>query len=191
MDHFKAFVDNVHKLSSEVFNLFKELVVEKKFNRKDKIVSIGDKPTKFYILTTGIARAYTLDKKGKEHIRTLFTPITTFGCLTSLITKKPSLHVYDCLTDCEMYEIDYNKYIELSRKYHEAAIFLVKVHELIFLKVVKRINELSTLSGTERYIKLKKDIPNIDNLIQQYHIASYLNITPVQLSRIRKGLLSK
>ncbi len=56
---------------------------------------------------------------------------------------------------------------------------------------MKRISELSSLNATERYVKLKKEIPDIDNLIQQYHIASYLNITPVQLSRIRKELYSK
>ena len=30
----------------------------------------------------------------------------------------------------------------------------------------KRITELSTFDATERYLKLKKEIPNIDNLIQ-------------------------
>ncbi|MBL4904660.1 MAG: hypothetical protein JKZ00_01235 [Flavobacteriaceae bacterium] len=57
--------------------------------------------------------------------------------------------------------------------------------------VEKRITELSTLDATARYLKLKNDIPDIDNLIQQYHIAAYLNITPVQLSRIRKEIYSK
>jgi hypothetical protein len=47
------------------------------------------------------------------------------------------------------------------------------------------------LNGTERYLKLKKQISGIENLIPQYHIASFLNITPVQLSRIRKDLLKK
>jgi len=37
-------------------------------------------------------------------------------------------------------------------------------------------------------LKFKKDNPGIENLIPLYHIASYLNITPVQLSRIRKDL---
>ena len=32
------------------------------------------------------------------------------------------------------------------------------------------------------------DILGIENLIPLYHVASYLNITPVQLSRIRKNL---
>ena len=88
-------------------------------------------------------------------------------------------------------EGDYYKFIELTKQNHELSLFHTKVLENVFISVVKRINELTTLNATERYLKLKNEIPDIENLIQQYHIASYLNITPVQLSRIRKELYSK
>ena len=39
-----------------------------------------------------------------------------------------------------------------------------------------------------RYLELRNLIPQIDNLIPQYQIASFLNITPVQLSRIRSEI---
>jgi hypothetical protein len=59
-----------------------------------------------------------------------------------------------------------------------------------YLEHVFSINEdrhLKILSkdAKERYLDLKKNIPDIDDLIPQYQIAAYLNITPVQLSRIR------
>jgi len=46
----------------------------------------------------------------------------------------------------------------------------------------------SHLNALERYLCLKKEIPNIENLIQLNQIANYLNITPVQFSRIRKKI---
>jgi len=51
-----------------------------------------------------------------------------------------------------------------------------------------RHKELLSMNATERYLSLRKQIPNIDNLIPQYQIATYLSITPVQLSRIRNNL---
>ena len=54
----------------------------------------------------------------------------------------------------------------------------------------EKILDLSMLNATQRYEKLKEKHPGIDNLINQYHIASYLNITPVQLSRVRKNYLN-
>lgn len=191
MDFIKSFANKIQPLSDEALNLFKSIITEKSFSKNEAFVTIGELPTKFYLLKKGIARAYILDKKGKEHIRTLFTPITTSGSLAALIKKKPSASTYDCLTDCEFIEGDYYKFIELTKQNHELALFHVKILETVFLTVVKRISELSTLNATERYIKLKKEVPNVENLIQQYHIASYLNITPVQLSRIRKKLYSK
>ena len=60
-----------------------------------------------------------------------------------------------------------------------------------YIKKEKRIFELSMLDATDRYLKIRKDLPNIEKQIPQYQIASFLNITPVQLSRIRKDLLMK
>lgn len=191
MDFIEAFIKQIMPISKEVESIFRGIFVEKSFQKGESFVNIGEIPTKFYILKKGVARAFVVDEKGKEHIRTLFTPISTSGSLTSLIQKSPSHSTYDCLTDCEFLEGDYSKFLEMANKYHEVALFHTRVLEVIFLKVVKRIDELSTLNATERYIKLKEDIPDVENLIPQYHIASYLNITPVQLSRIRKELYSK
>jgi CRP-like cAMP-binding protein len=191
MDFIETFVNQVHPLSDEALNLFKSIITEKSFFKNETFVSVGELPTKFYLLKKGVARSYIVDERGKEHIRSLFSPITTFGSLAALIKKKPSDSNYNCLTDCEFLEGDYYKFVELTKKNHELALFHVKVLESIFLLVIKRINGLTTLNSTERYLKLKEDIPKIDNLIQQYHIASYLNITAVQLSRIRKELYSK
>ena len=77
------------------------------------------------------------------------------------------------------------------KTYHDLSLLHSQALERSFIRTEERIYELSVLNSTERYLKLKKDIPNIDNLITQYHIAAYLNITPVQLSRIRKKLYSK
>ncbi|WP_347173861.1 Crp/Fnr family transcriptional regulator [Polaribacter uvawellassae] len=191
MDFIETFVNQVYPLSDEALNLFKSTITEKSFSKNETFVSIGEIPTKFYLLKKGVARSYVIDERGKEHIRTLFVPITTSGSLAGLIKKKPSDSYYGCLTDCEFLEGDYYKFVELAKENHELTLFHVKILENVFLSVVKRINELSTLNATERYLKLKKDIPEIENLIQQYHIASYLSITAVQLSRIRKELYSK
>jgi CRP-like cAMP-binding protein len=191
MDFIAAFLRQTMPLSEEAETIFRSIFVEKSFKKGEAFVSIGEIPTKFFLLKKGVARSFTIDEKGKESIRTLFVPITTSGSLTSLIQRTPSESTYDCLTDCEFLEGDYPKFLEMANKYHEFALFHAKVLEGIFIKVVHRISELSTLNATERYIKLKNEIPEVENLIPQYHIAAYLNISAVQLSRIRKELYSK
>jgi len=54
-----------------------------------------------------------------------------------------------------------------------------------------RNRELSSLDATQVYLKLQKEKPHFIKSIPLNYIASYLNVTPVQLSRIRKELNKK
>jgi len=70
----------------------------------------------------------------------------------------------------------------------DVANLYAKILERIFIQYENRNLELISMDATERYLKLREQIPNIDDLIPQFQIASYLSITPVQLSRIRKKM---
>ena len=180
-----------HPLSDSSKKEILSILEYKKFNKKDKLADLGEIPSQFYILTSGIVRSYVTDERGKEFIRSLYIPLRAVGAFSSLIEEKPVEIVYDCLTDCEVLVGDFTKYKELAEKNIELSLLYNKVLERVFIRMEKRIFELSVLDAKQRYLKLKKHIPEIENLIPQYHIASYLNITPVQLSRIRKDLYKK
>ena len=111
--------------------------------------------------------------------------------MTALIKKKPSLYSFDCLTDCEILEGNYTDLLALTNSNLEFSILYSKILEEMYVRTDNKIHDLSILNATERFKKLKKEKPTIENLIKQYHIASYLNITPTQLSRIKKENYSK
>jgi CRP-like cAMP-binding protein len=190
MSFFRNFVFNFHNVSENSFEEFRNLTKEKNFKKNHQLVNLGDTPVNFYILKKGIVRAYIIDENGKEHTRTIYTPVGTTGNLGALIKKQPSKLIYECLTDCEALECNYHHFCDLSAKNHDLSIFHYKVLEKVYMREEEKILDLSMLNATERYEKLKENTPGIDNLINQYHIASYLNITPVQLSRVRKNYLN-
>lgn len=177
-------------ISNDSLESFCSTISLKEYTKGTTVIKQGQVPSKFYIIKSGIARSFIKTNQHKEHIRTIYTPLSTFGALSSLIQKTVSNATYDCLTDCTFFVGDYNSFINLTKTNHEIALFYCKVLEAIFIRTEKKVDELALLSATERYLKLKEEIPEIDNLIPQYHIASFLNITPVQLSRIRKKLYS-
>lgn len=183
-----AAIAELHPLSEKSQREFSKILEVQHIKKKTTIAELGKVPTHFYILTSGIVRSYITDEKGKEFIRSLYTPIRSVGAFSALIKDAPSTIAYECLTDCEVIACDFSEYKKLASKNIDLAVLYSKVLERIFVRMEKRILDLSTLDGKDRYLKLINRIPEIENLIPQYHIASYLNITPVQLSRIRKGL---
>ena len=57
-------------------------------------------------------------------------------------------------------------------------------HRLL-MKKFERENQLLTLSALERYDLLEQRYPHLIQQIPAYHIAAYLGITPISLSRLR------
>lgn len=177
-----------YPLSEETQKQYAEILETVNYKKGDRIADLGEIPTHFFVLMSGVVRSFVTDEKGKEFTRSLYIPMRAAGAFSALVQQKPSEIVYECLTDCTFLVGDFKRFKELAAKNVELANMYNMVLERIFIRMEKRIFELSTLDAKQRYLKLKKHIPEIENLIPQYHIASYLNITPVQLSRIRKDL---
>jgi CRP-like cAMP-binding protein len=188
LQDFTAKFKNVPKNSIEKFL---SLATEETYKKNEFISKIGETSKDFYIIKSGIVRSYYCDEKGKQSIRTIFTANKTTGSLASLISKRPSILNYDCLTDCVLYKFNFNELKTLIATDINIASLYSTMLEYLFLHMESRIYDLTLLNATEKYLKLKAEIPDIEKHIAQYHIASYLNITAVQLSRIRKEIYSK
>lgn len=191
MNFLTDFIDSIGGIPEESIQKLLALISYKKLTKGHSIAKFGEVPNDIYILKSGVIRSFFTDEKGKEYIRHIFTPIRATGALGAMILDKPSRLSYDCLSDCEVYLINFKEFKNLTLEDKAIANLYARVLELVFLSLESKIYDLSVLNATERYLKLKKQIPEIENLIPQYHIASYLNITPVQLSRIRKEIYSK
>lgn len=152
------------------------------------IVDFGDKPEYIYMLVKGVVRSFILLESGKEVTKTLFTPIDLFSSFTSLLNHTASNFCYQALTDCEVLVINFLKFREIGDKNMDILKLYVGYLEHVFSINEERHLEVLSKGAKERYLTLRDRIPNIDNLVPQYQIASYLNISPVQLSRIRSQL---
>ena len=192
MNFIKKFTELYSLSQSEEFaEKLTSILTPASYKKNDTIIKLGETPSKFYILKEGVVRSYVIGPNGKEHIKILHKSICFFAPITALVKKEASTLIFDCLTDCEILEGNYYDFLTLTNSDLEFSSFYIKILEGGYINSENKIYDLSVLDSTERYLKLRKEIPDIENLIQQYHIASYLNITPTQLSRIRKQYYSK
>ena len=182
------FLNSFVDLSEETFNKLDNLAKFKRIKANTVITKVGETPTKYYFLVSGLMRAYIDSETGKIFTKKIFSPISFVASFTALINKEPSKLTYETLTDCKVYEFDYREMMDLCKSNVTVSLLYARILEQVFIGYERRSLELMSMDATQRYLKLRKQIPNIDDLIPQFQIASYLNITPVQLSRIRKKL---
>ncbi|WP_298533974.1 Crp/Fnr family transcriptional regulator [uncultured Algibacter sp.] len=185
-----VFLNSFLDISEETFAKLSDIAVFRKLERGELIGKSDEIPTKIYMLISGVMRAYLDSESGKEYNKSFFMPFSFVGAFTGLIKKQPSKLVYEALTYCKVYEVEFTTFMDLCKKDINVSHLYNRILEHVFIKYEERQIELISMNATERYLKLIRKIPEIENLIPQYQIASYLSITPVQLSRIRKKLKS-
>jgi CRP-like cAMP-binding protein len=92
-----------------------------------------------------------------------------------------------CLEACELISIPLQalKFMEEhSKSAHKVGRFLAEAHAM---ELVDYIIDIDTKSLADRYDDLEKVFPNIHQRVPQHMIASYLGITPVHLSNVKKS----
>lgn len=191
MDKFEQFILGISPhISSKSLEMLRSVTVLKKYKAKDNLYVAGKIPSKVYLLVSGIAKSYSILDNGNEYINRFHNHGEAMGPLTALIENTKAKFEVECITDCDIIECKYQDFIDLSESDINIGIFNRKYLELLYVSYTKRISEFLALNGTERYLKLRERIPNIDKYVSQKLIASHLAITPIQLSRIRKKLNS-
>ena len=175
-------------ISKETYIALGRLSQRRKLKSGETLVEQGRKSNKVDFLTSGLMRAYNTHESGKEITKNIFAPISFVGAFSSIVRNKPSVFCYEALTDAVIFEIDFNQFIKATQEHIEISQFYNRILEYVFIVYENKQIETMTLNAKQRYLNLKAQIPNIDTLIPQYQIASYLNVSAVQLSRIRKSL---
>ncbi|WP_242158461.1 Crp/Fnr family transcriptional regulator [Aestuariivivens sediminis] len=182
------YLNSITDISEELFEKLKSISEFKVIPEGTQLVKFNEVPTKVNMLVSGLVRCYLTTEEGKEYNKSFYLPISFVASLTALMNNKPSLFVFETLADSEFFEIDYNKLMALCSENSQINTLYTKVLEILYSKYERRLVELISLNAKDRYLALRDQIPNVDITIPQYHIASYLGITAVQLSRIRRKM---
>ncbi len=165
-----------------------DLAVLKNYNKYDILCDSDKNPEKLFFIKSGIVRKYIIDENGKEYNKYLLSENQIVLSLTAIATKSTSRFTIECLTDVELYEINYNDLMTvLMQDIELLKLYTNMLHQ--FFVYMERIEiEKVTLTASQGYDLFCKRNPFIAKNTKLLHIASYLGITAIQLSRIRKEL---
>lgn len=190
LESFYSEVDRWVGMPKAEWNLLLPYMKVVRFEAKVVLQSIGASVSVFNFLYSGLVRYYYLNDKGQERNKAFYREMWPVGNLSAVIMEECSRFAIETLepTVSVQYSIDALKNImqqspAWTRLFNRSC-------QLMLVRNERREAELLSDSTKDRYLQFLKNFPDLDGRIPQYHIASYLGITPVALSRYKSKWLA-
>ena len=167
---------------------FNKQCTQVNFLKGELIIKAGEVQKNLYFITKGIIRNFVENKKGEIKIynfRSENMTVTGYATYNYEDNLKALVNV-ECLEDCTLIEVPYeaiNFVINNMKLGDRLGRFMAEAHVVQMLHYVL---QRDTKTIIERLDSIDKSFPNIHQRVPQYMIASYLGITPVHLSNLKK-----
>jgi CRP-like cAMP-binding protein len=153
------------------------------------IIKVGEPQQNLYFITKGIVKNFIETDSGETKIynfRTEGMQVNGYASYNYKDNLKALVNVR-CIEECIMIQVPFStiKYVIEHIKSGERLGRLMAESHIV--QMLNYIIERDSKSIIERYENLEVEYPNIQNRVPQRLIASYLGITPVHLSNLKKS----
>lgn len=154
--------------------------------KNGSLLQAGHTCRSLYFVNKGCLRVFNRDEEGREH-NLLFCPENWWAAdIASFSSQLPAFYNISALEDTEVICISHPALEQLFREVPKLERFFRILMQNGFSLYQRRINSNLSRSAEERYAMFRRQYPKLEQRIAQKHTASYLGITPVFLSMIRK-----
>jgi CRP-like cAMP-binding protein len=154
-------------------------------NKGDLFLRHGAIPQKFAFVSSGLFRYFYVSTKGSEYTKGFFQEDSFIVSYSAMVKQTGSYYAIEALEESHVQVIDYHKWLKLYNDHPCWTPVLIALLQKGYMKKEAREREFLLLDAEERYRLFLQEYPNLELRIKQHHVASYLGITPVALSRIR------
>lgn len=192
LDPREAFLKEINAfqpLESTAASYLHELLRSREFSRGETLLPIGQVNQHLHFVHTGLVRGYHMQQNepGIENKSTSLFASTSHFVISppSFLKQVPSHEGFDVLEDSVVVSLAYRDIQSLYKAHASARTISQMLIERYLLFFDERVRVLKLLTGKQKYEWFLKYHPELRNRVQDNHIASYLGMTPVNLSRIR------
>ncbi len=176
-----------HSIGQSDITLINQAFEEKTFLKGDVLSGAGRVCRELFFVNTGIARIFRINEKGDE-VTHVFIPKNKF--CTILESFNCNTVSYDSIQACTDVQVLVISYVNLHKLYAQIPYLkalIAKIQQQSLLDKVQLQNAFKGYDSSKRYELFLKLLPEIALYVSQGDIASYLEITPQSLSRIKKN----
>ena len=169
-------------------DVLESILVPMRFQKGDFILKEGEICTNIYWVVKGLVRQFYI-KNGKELTEYMAVENNIFMSIESLFKEQPSHQQIHTLEPTIVFALPKDKLErEAVRNVNIQMLYRKILEESLILSQI-RADMLRFESAPERYAKLVKRAPQLVLRAPLVYIASYLQMTPETLSRVRTSAL--
>lgn len=179
------------QLDKTEIDLFISLLENKAIKKKEYLLRPGDVCRTENFINKGCLRMFSVDENGFDHIVQFGIEDWWMSDLYSFLTKTPTNYTIQALEDTEVMQITKSNFELLFERIPKFERFYRIMFQSAFIAHQNRISKNLSLTAEKRYIDFVNQFPKLEQRIPQKYIASYLGMTPVFLSMLRKKSTTK
>ena len=159
-----------------------------KLKKGDFLEQAGDVPNKVAFIVSGICRYFCFDESGNERTTVFRRKGEFISGYTSHLEGLCSKLSIQALEDSCIFYITIEQYEKLLRQSESWRMFAFKQGMKVIIEKERREMDILNTDAETRYRKFTQNFPGLEQRVNHYHIASYLGMSNVTLSRIRRKL---
>jgi len=185
---FNQFITKYVKFTEAELADLNEKCTKVYFSKGALIMKAGEIQNNLYFITKGIVRYYVENKESEIKVfnfRSEYMTVTGYALYNYEDNLKALLNVQS-LEDCVMIKVPLAVINYVINNIKSGDRLRSSVAEAQVLEMLQHVLDKGTKSVIERYDSLAKNFPDINQRVPQYMIASYLGITPVHFSNLKK-----
>jgi len=190
MDELSTYLQSTFKLAPEESGIFLASFSRVELKKNELFAQQGQICNQIGLIAKGLVKC-AFYRDGNEVVFEFAYENSFIADYYSFLTRSPSEKEIRCLEDTTVYTISRSALEKLAKAHPFVLAMSEKMNEGLFLRMHTRLKSLLLETPLERYRKLIAERRDLSERIPQYLLASYLNVKPETVSRIRKKIAAK
>jgi len=184
------YISQFKNFTTEEKHIIESYFTFRQVPKKFALIKKGKIARELYFINKGLLRLY-YSKDTEDITAFIFREHLFASCYDSFLRQAPGNQSLDTLEDVELLVISYDDLQALYNKIPKMETVARKIAEQRFINAQMILSSYILDSPEERWKKFEATQGDLLLRVPHHMIASFLGITPVSLSRIRKRLMKE